>query len=122
MPRPPASAAAVCYDGSETPRVILDAALRVFSDRGVDGAGTRAIAQAAGIEQGHLAYYFPSKMVLWQTAMEAFARDGLSRLEAVLASVTLDDPASAARAALPLLVGEPALSETSGLSLNEKCG
>ncbi|MFD2782053.1 TetR/AcrR family transcriptional regulator [Novosphingobium pokkalii] len=64
------------YDGADNRRAVLDAALTVFADLGFEAASTRAIAAAAGLEQGHLAYYFPSKAALWQQVVEAFAREG----------------------------------------------
>jgi hypothetical protein len=53
------------YDGADNRRAVLDAAPTVFADLGFEAASTRAIAAAAGLEQGHLAYYFPSKAALW---------------------------------------------------------
>jgi TetR/AcrR family transcriptional regulator len=55
---------------------ILRAALQVFSDTGYEGATTRKIAALAGIEPGHLAYYYRSKMQLWQAVVEEFANEG----------------------------------------------
>lgn len=68
------------YDGAEKRRQLLMAALELFSRIGYDAASTRAIAAAAGIEQGHLAYYFPSKMALWRQVIETFAREPERRL------------------------------------------
>ncbi|WP_152536458.1 TetR/AcrR family transcriptional regulator [Sphingobium sp. C100] len=89
------------YDGRENRRLLLDAALRVFSDQGFEGASTRAIAAAAGIEQGHLAYYFPSKMALWQQVIETFARQGETYLMAHLTPDALADPVATAHGVLP---------------------
>ena len=99
MPRPaPAKAR---YDGPENRRLVLEAALNIFSDLGFAGASTRAIAAAAGIEQGHLAYYFPSKLALWQQVVEAFARDGEAYLAEHLTQDAVTDPVQAARSILP---------------------
>ena len=50
---------------SEWPRrrasKIIDAAARVFAERGYHGASTQAIADVLGIRQASLYYYFPSK-------------------------------------------------------------
>jgi AcrR family transcriptional regulator len=89
------------YDGQENRRIVLEAALQVFSDMGFAGASTRAIAAAAGIEQGHLAYYFPSKMALWQQVIETFARDGETFLRQHLTVEALADPVPTAHAVLP---------------------
>lgn len=104
MSRAPASrnkAANTRYDGPENRRLVLEAALIVFSDLGFAGASTRAIAARAGIEQGHLAYYFPSKLALWQQVIEAFARDGEAYLAAHLTPQILSDPRQAAQDVLP---------------------
>jgi AcrR family transcriptional regulator len=53
---------------------ILDAALAAFAERGFDGATTRAIAAAAGVNLGLIPYYFADKQGLWREAVDrAFA-------------------------------------------------
>jgi AcrR family transcriptional regulator len=49
---------------AERPAQILDAAGRLFNQRGYDRATTREIAAAAGISEGTLYNYFPSKRAL----------------------------------------------------------
>lgn len=99
--KPPKDSSPARYDGQENRRLVLDAALRVFSDLGFEGASTRAIAAAAGIEQGHLAYYFPSKMALWQQVIETFARQGEAYLRAHLTPDALANPVATAHKVLP---------------------
>lgn len=48
---------------------ILHAALELFSERSFDGAGTRLIAERAGVQQPLLAYHFGSKEELWRAAV-----------------------------------------------------
>lgn len=48
---------------------ILDAALDAFSQHGFDGATTRAIASAAGVNLGLLSYHFQGKEDLWRAAV-----------------------------------------------------
>ncbi|WP_109211660.1 MULTISPECIES: TetR/AcrR family transcriptional regulator [Microbacterium] len=45
----------------ESRTVILDAAERLFAERGFDATPTGAIAEVAGVPKGLLFYYFPSK-------------------------------------------------------------
>ena len=92
------------YDGADNRRAVLDAALTVFSELGFEAASTRAIAAAAGIEQGHLAYYFPSKAALWQNVVEAFAHEGEDLLRAALEGDDLERPAETAARVLPGLL------------------
>ena len=47
---------------------IVDSAVKAFADKGFEGASTREIAQAAGVEQGLLTYHFPTKDELWRAA------------------------------------------------------
>ena len=92
------------YDGADNRRAVLDAALTVFADLGFEAASTRAIAAAAGPEQGHLAYYFPSKAALWQQVVEAFAREGEDMLRAALEGDDLSRPEQTAARVLPGLL------------------
>jgi TetR/AcrR family transcriptional regulator len=47
---------------------ILESALTVFSNRGFAAAGTREIAQRAGVNQGLIRYHFKTKANLWREA------------------------------------------------------
>jgi AcrR family transcriptional regulator len=94
----------VRYDGAKNRQRVLEAALDVFSQVGYEGASTRAIAAAAGIEQGHLAYYFPSKMVLWRQVIETFARQIEQRLAQHIALFEGASACDIARSALPALL------------------
>ena len=56
---------------------ILDAAHKAFAELGFDGASTRAISKAAGVNQGLIPYYFGTKDALWREAVDrAFAQLG----------------------------------------------
>lgn len=92
------------YDGAANRKMVVEAALRVFAKVGFAGASVRMIAAEAGIEQGHLSYYFPSKMALWRAVIEAFAPEPLRRVEAALDAAAGLEPAAAARAVLPELL------------------
>lgn len=45
---------------------LLDAALRLFANRGFDGASTRDIAELAGVNVSSIRYYFGDKLGLYQ--------------------------------------------------------
>ena len=58
----------------ETRAKILEAALQAFSEHGFAAAGTRDIANRAGVNQGLITYHFQSKEVLWrETASKVFS-------------------------------------------------
>ncbi len=58
---------------------ILDAAAQVFARHGFRGATTRAIAQAAGVAEGTLFRYFPTKRHLLLALLEALAIQPIQR-------------------------------------------
>lgn len=48
----------------------MAAALAAFADAGYDGATTRDIARAAGVNQGLITYHFAGKEALWKAAVD----------------------------------------------------
>ena len=60
---------------------IRDAALRLFADRGMDGATVRDIAKEAGVSPGLLRHHFGSKEAL-RDACDAYALDRLMEIKA----------------------------------------
>ncbi|MCW0181721.1 MAG: TetR/AcrR family transcriptional regulator [Zavarzinia sp.] len=73
--------AAVALPGSRAERSaalrarIIEAAKPEFAAKGYDGASVRAIAAAAGIEQGHLGYHFKTKRALWEATVDTVFAD-----------------------------------------------
>lgn len=59
--------------GEETRRRIIDAAIRLFGERGYEGASTRDIAQAAGVNAPALQYYFDNKEGVYRACAEHIA-------------------------------------------------
>nr|QQZ50852.1 TetR family transcriptional regulator [Phenylobacterium glaciei] len=53
----------------ETRSVILEAALKLFSQRGFQGAAMRDIAALAGVEHSALRYHYSDKATLWRAAL-----------------------------------------------------
>lgn len=47
--------------GSRRRAAILEGAIEVFAELGYAGASLRELAAGAGVQKGHLAYYFPTK-------------------------------------------------------------
>lgn len=54
----------------ETRRVLLEAALNEFAERGFDGASVRRIGERAGIEYTLITYHFRNKDALWRAVAE----------------------------------------------------
>lgn len=63
---------------------LLDASLRVFVEKGFDGASMKDIATAAGVTQGLLYHYFEGKDALLETLLRE--RGFLPRLQDLLAT------------------------------------
>lgn len=114
----------------EARRRLVAAARSVFARRGVDGARTRDLADAAGVDQKLIGYYFAGKEGLYREvladATDALARelaDALSaadadpaqRLQGVLEAVlrvTNEQPDLARLAVRDLLEGDAVLTRT----------
>jgi len=59
--------------GDETRRRIIDAAIKLFGERGYEGASTRDIARLAGVNAPALQYYFNGKEGLYTACAEHIA-------------------------------------------------
>ena len=83
---------------------IVEAAAQVIRERGLAGARTRAIAQAAGCAEGSIYRYFPAKVDVLLAAVRALLagpRERLVRLPAAAGSATVEaNLLSVAQAAL----------------------
>ncbi|MEW5742039.1 MAG: TetR/AcrR family transcriptional regulator [Myxococcota bacterium] len=55
---------------------LVDAALRLLEEEGPRGFSQARVAKEAGIQQGHLTYYFPRKADLVGAVLERFAEEG----------------------------------------------
>lgn len=55
----------------ETRAAILAAALKLFAERGFEGAALRDIAAAAGVEHSLVRYHFTDKSTLWRSALRS---------------------------------------------------
>ncbi|MEO7001385.1 MAG: TetR/AcrR family transcriptional regulator [Ktedonobacterales bacterium] len=75
MPRKPA------IPGVDRRQQILEAALAVFAEQGLDGATTQEIASRAGVAQGLIYFYFASKADLRRIAFDQYARVALAQLD-----------------------------------------
>lgn len=64
---------------------IIEAAARVFAERGYHGASTHDIAELLGIRQASLYYYFPSKEVALEQVCTLGVEEFAERAEAIAA-------------------------------------
>lgn len=98
--------------GDATRDALVAAALEIFGRDGFHAASTRAIADAAGVNQALIGYHFGGKEALYLAVFEHIAsrvlerqRDAIAALEAVLATSddAIDENARRARYFPPLL-------------------
>jgi len=64
---------------------VLDVAIRVFAERGYEGASTLAIAAAAGVGEPTIYRHFPSKRALFLAAFDRSSTELLDRWRAIAA-------------------------------------
>jgi AcrR family transcriptional regulator len=64
--------------------VIMEAAIKLFSERGFRGTTTRALAEAVGVSEPVLYEHFKSKRELYQAIVEVKSKEGLARAIALL--------------------------------------
>jgi AcrR family transcriptional regulator len=76
-------------NSERTKERILNAAERLFSERGIDGVSVREIAAAAGVQLALLSYYFGNKQGLYRAVfrrrIDPISTERLSRLREILA-------------------------------------
>lgn len=90
--------------GERTRHAILEAASRLFSERGYEGTGIRDIEQAAGVNRGVVTYHLGNKEEIWKAVVEfvfgPYVRDLESKQELILAL----EPAARRRFLLSMFV------------------
>lgn len=95
--RPPRHRAEASYArGEETRRRIIEVAIRLFAERGFEGASTREIAKAAGVNAPALQYYFDNKEGVYRACAEYIAESSRAHFAPVVTrtEAVLEDPAA----------------------------
>lgn len=79
MPKTPAK------DHQETREAILQAAVFMFAEKGLNGASIADIAKRAGVTKSLVMYYFPAKEELWREAVDYRIRPTMEIVEKFMA-------------------------------------
>jgi len=87
-------------EANRTRQQIIDAARRVFHQRGVSRSTLEQVAQAAGLTRGAVYWHFKDKIELFAALREDVLDPMTERVDSVLFSTGYDDPLDAIEAAL----------------------
>jgi len=72
-------------ESNKTKEKIIDAARKLFSEKGFDGVSMEDIAQASGVRKSLIYYYFPSKEILfeeiWINVIDELEKDVFSEVD-----------------------------------------
>jgi AcrR family transcriptional regulator len=90
-------------------RRIVDAAIRVLEARGTKGFGQVRVAREAGLQQGHLTYYFPHKRDLVTAVLARLSEGARGEFDRVVA----------ARSALPTDEAQRLLTDVARMLLRD---
>src|SRR5688500_2725391 len=82
-----------------TRAALVDAARRLFGERGYAAVGTPQIAEAAGVTRGAMYHQFADKAALFRAVVERVEEDLTGRLGEAVVAAGAQDPAAALRAA-----------------------
>jgi AcrR family transcriptional regulator len=77
---------------------IIDAAIRLFSEKGFRGTTTRELSAAIGVTEPVLYEHFRTKHELYDAMMERMASEGLADFTSMLSASTAADPRTFVRA------------------------
>ena len=105
---------------AQTRQTVIDAALRLFSQRGYSGTTFRAIADEAGCSRGPIYWHFANKKELFEEIL-SFSQRPLEQL--VVSDLDLTRPRETARAFadrwLTLLIDDPYFRQSFEIFLNK---
>lgn len=105
---------------AQTRQTVIDAALRLFSQRGYSGTTFRAIADEAGCSRGPIYWHFANKKELFEEIL-SFSQQPLEQL--VVSDFDLTRPRETARAFadrwLTLLIEDPYFRQSFEIFLNK---
>jgi AcrR family transcriptional regulator len=90
-----------------TRAALIDAARKLFADRGYDDVGAEEIVRAAGLTRGALYHHFPSgKRDLLEAVYEAVEAESTERVAHVVLDSAMDSPLAAMKAGVAAFLDE----------------
>jgi AcrR family transcriptional regulator len=97
----------------------MDAARRLFTERGYEAVGTEEIVRAAGVTRGALYHHFGGKADLLEAVYERLEAESTERVARVVLGSDLESPLAAMRAGIEAFLDECAEPELQRIGLHD---
>lgn len=98
---------------------LIEAARRLFAERGYDGVGTGEIVGAAGVSRGALYHHFGGKAELLEAVYERLEAESTERVARIVLGSELESPLEAMRAGIEAFLEECAQPELRQIALRD---
>ena len=102
-----------------TRTALIDAARRLFAERGYDAVGTEEIVRAAGVTRGALYHHFGGKAELLEAVYERLEAESTERVARVVLGSELESPLEAMKAGIEAFLDECAEPELQRIALHD---
>ncbi|HEX2392197.1 MAG TPA: TetR/AcrR family transcriptional regulator [Solirubrobacterales bacterium] len=102
-----------------TRNALIQAARRLFTERGYDDVGTEEIVRAAGVTRGALYHHFGGKAELLEAVYERLEAESTERVARVVLGSELESPLEAMRAGIEAFLDECAEPELQRIGLHD---
>ena len=97
----------------------MDAARRLFTERGYDAVATEEIVRAAGVTRGALYHHFGGKAELLEAVYERLEAESTERVARVVLGSELESPLEAMKAGIEAFLDECAEPELQRIALHD---
>jgi AcrR family transcriptional regulator len=105
---------------AETTRTaLMDAARRLFTERGYDAVATEEIVRAAGVTRGALYHHFGGKADLLEAVYERLEAESTERVARIVLGSELESPLEAMKAGIEAFLDECAEPELQRIALHD---
>ena len=102
-----------------TREALIDAARKLFTERGYDRVGTEEIVRAAGVTRGALYHQFGDKASLLEAAYERIEAESTERVARIVLGSELQSPVAAMKAGIEAFLDECARPELRQVALHD---
>ncbi len=97
----------------------MNAARRLFTERGYDAVGTEEIVRAAGVTRGALYHHFGGKAELLEAVYERLEAESTERVARIVLGSELESPLEAMKAGIEAFLDECAEPELQRIALHD---